>query len=432
MSFLRMLIIVVIFITATIAWVILGSVTKIRTNEYSSELSGRVGRLCGSQLGQKPPVFTAITKLRQKVPDFEGTTKRKTGFWNSKTQTIKKAISPMVNAIDVDLQLEYRRKGLLWFPVYKCKFAAEYTLENIDDQPMTVKAHFDFPSASATYDDFLLKVDGKIQECQVNTQGGIDVDFDITPKSSKVFSVYYKTRGLFSWSYLPENSGGGRLRNLKMTVDTDFKAVDFKDDSLSPGKLETTDSGCHMVWSASNLITSKPISITMPKRLNPGPLVTKVTFFAPFCLLFFFVVLLSVTVIRKINIHPMHFMFTAAGFFAFNLLFAYLVDVINVHVSFLISSIVTLTLVNSYQRAALGEKFPWKWVGLAQFCYLILFSYSFFFKGLTGLTVTIGSIITLAVLMYLTCHIDWNQTFKGKNRKKEQVSGNYETKNINN
>ena len=427
-----MLAIVVIFITATVAWVILGSVTKMRTEEYSSELSGRVGRLCGSQLGQKPPVFTAITKLRQKVPDFQGTTTKKTGFWSSKTQIIKQTLSPAANVIDVDLQLEYRRKGLLWFPVYKCKFAAEYTLENIGDEPMTVKAHFDFPSPSATYDDFLLKVDGKIQECQINTQGGIDIDFDIKTQSSKVFSVYYKTRGLFSWRYLPEKSGGGRLRNLKMTVNTDFKEIDFQDDSLSPGKLESSDSGCHMVWNASNLITSKPISITMPERLNPGPLVTRVTFFAPFCLLFFFVVLLAVTVIKKVNIHPMHFMFTAAGFFAFNLLFAYLVDVINVHVSFLISSIVTLVLVNSYQRAALGEKFPWKWVGLAQFCYLILFSYSFFFKGLTGLTVTIGSIITLAVLMYLTCHIDWNQMFEVKNRKKERVPDNYEAKNINN
>ena len=140
----------------------------------------------------------------------------------------------------------------------------------------------------------------------------------------------------------------------------------------------------------------------MPERLNPGPLVAKVTFFAPVCLLFFFVVLLAVNILVKVDIHPMHFMFTAAGFFAFNLLFAYLVDVINVHVSFLIASIVTLVLVISYQRAALGKKFPYKWVGVAQFCYLVLFSYSFFFKGLTGLTVTIGSIITLAVLMYLT------------------------------
>ena len=431
MSFLRMLAIVLIFVTATIGWIILGTVTKVRTEDYSGNLSSRVSNLCGSELAQSPPVFTAITQLRQKVPSFQGTTKKTSGFWSKKTQVIKKVLTPAANDIDVDLQLEYRRKGLLWFPVYKCKFSAKYTLENSSDDFMKIKTHFDFPSASATYDDFLLEVDGKTQECQINTQDGINLEFDVKPQSQKVFSVFYKTRGLYSWSYLPKSSAGGRLRNLTMKVNTDFKAIDFSDGSLSPGKLETTESGSKMLWSANNLITSKPIAITMPERLNPGPLVTKVTFFAPFCLLFFFVVLLATTVIKEVNIHPMHFMFTAAGFFAFNLLFAYLVDVINVHVSFLISSIVTLVLVNSYQRAALGVKFPYKWVGLAQFCYLILFSYSFFFKGLTGLTVTIGSIITLAVLMYLTRKIDWNQTFKIKRSGKVKVFSGHETKNIN-
>ncbi len=432
MSFLKMLSIVIIFIAATVAWMILGTVTKVRTEDYSGALSSRVSNLCGSRLAQRPPIFTAIMQLRQKVPSFEGVTQKTSGFWKKKTKVTKQQLSPAANKIDVNLQLEYRRKGLLWFPVYKCKFAANYTLENSTDNLMKVKTHFDFPSATATYDDFLLEVDGKAQECRINTQNGIDLEFSIKPKNKKIFSIFYKTRGLYSWSYLPESSNCGRLRNLNMTVDTDFKAIDFSDGSLAPDELNTTEAGCRMVWTANNLITSKPISITMPERLNPGPLVMKVTFFAPVCLLFFFVVLLATNVIKKVNIHPMHFMFTAAGFFAFNLLFAYLVDVINVHVSFLISSIVTLVLVNSYQRAALGEKFPYKWVGLAQFCYLILFSYSFFFKGLTGLTVTIGSIITLAVLMYLTRKIDWNQTFRLRRRKKTQGTTDYETKNINN
>ncbi|MBU8901322.1 MAG: inner membrane CreD family protein [Victivallales bacterium] len=427
MSFLKMLAIVIIFVTATVAWVILGSVTKVRTQDYSYALSNQVSNLCGSRLMQKSPIFTAITQLKQKVPSFEGTTQKTSGFWKKKIQVTKKQLSPTANKIDVDIQLEYRRKGLLWFPVYKCQFEAKYTLENPSDNLMKVKVLFEFPSNSATYDNFLLELDGKTQECQINTTTGINLEFPIKAKSKKVFRVFYKTRGLGSWTYLPESSSGGRLRDLNMTVNTDFKAIDFSDGSLAPGKLDSTKSGCRMVWTANNLITSKAIAITMPERLNPGPLVMKVTFFAPVCLLFFFVVLLATNVIKKLNIHPMHFMFTAAGFFAFNLLFAYLVDVINVHVSFLISSIVTLVLVNSYQRAALGEKFPYKWVGLAQFCYLILFSYSFFFKGLTGLTVTIGSIITLAVLMYLTRNIDWNQTFKSRWNKKI-----HETKNINN
>jgi hypothetical protein len=49
---------------------------------------------------------------------------------------------------------------------------------------------------------------------------------------------------------------------------------------------------------------------------------------------------------------------------------------------------------------------------VAQLVYLIGFSYAFFFEGFTGLAVTIGSIITLFVVMQSTARIDWAQRFR--------------------
>jgi hypothetical protein len=46
---------------------------------------------------------------------------------------------------------------------------------------------------------------------------------------------------------------------------------------------------------------------------------------------------------------------------------------------------------------------------------MILFSYSFFFEGLTGLTITIGAIVTLALLMAATARVNWTEKFRGKN-----------------
>ena len=45
----------------------------------------------------------------------------------------------------------------------------------------------------------------------------------------------------------------------------------------------------------------------------------------------------------------------------------------------------------------------------AQIVFLVLFSYAFFFEGYTGLTVTIGAVVTLFVLMQLTARVDWGQ-----------------------
>jgi hypothetical protein len=49
--------------------------------------------------------------------------------------------------------------------------------------------------------------------------------------------------------------------------------------------------------------------------------------------------------------------------------------------------------------------------GLIQFVYLVLFSYAFFFDGFTGLTITIGAILTLYIVMRTTARVQWAEVF---------------------
>ena len=49
--------------------------------------------------------------------------------------------------------------------------------------------------------------------------------------------------------------------------------------------------------------------------------------------------------------------------------------------------------------------------------FLVLFSYAFFFEGYTGLTVTIGAIVTLFVLMQATARVDWGAVFAARARR---------------
>ena len=66
-------------------------------------------------------------------------------------------------------------------------------------------------------------------------------------------------------------------------------------------------------------------------------------------------------------------------------------------------SAVSIFRVVGYLRIVTGPKFAFREAALAQLVYLVGFSYAFFFKGLTGLTVTIGAII----VMQMTARIDW-------------------------
>jgi hypothetical protein len=108
----------------------------------------------------------------------------------------------------------------------------------------------------------------------------------------------------------------------------------------------------------------------------------------------------------------MNYFFLATAFFAFHLLLAYLVDHISIHLAFAICSAVSVFLVVSYLRLVAGMRFAIVEAGAAQLVYLVLFSYSFFFRGFTGLTVTIGCIATLFAAMQFTARIRWSERFR--------------------
>jgi hypothetical protein len=161
-------------------------------------------------------------------------------------------------------------------------------------------------------------------------------------------------------------------------------------------------------------VSGVTIAIEMPEKLQPGPLASQVALFAPVSLFFFIVVLLTIGVITRVELHPMHFFFLSAAFFAFHLLFAYLGDQVSIHAAFVISAATSLALAISYLRVVFGARFAFFAAGTAQLVYLVLFSYAFFFKGLTGLAITIGAIATLFVLMQATARMKWDEVFAAR------------------
>jgi len=93
---------------------------------------------------------------------------------------------------------------------------------------------------------------------------------------------------------------------------------------------------------------------------------------------------------------------------------AYLCDHVSIHAAFAISSAVSILLVVSYLRLVVNARFALVDAGLAQFMYLVLFSYAFFFAGFTGLAITVGAILTLFVVMLMTGRIRWSERFARK------------------
>ncbi len=209
--------------------------------------------------------------------------------------------------------------------------------------------------------------------------------------------VQYQSRGLGSWTYAFAPSGVAQVRDFNLVLRTNFRDINFPAGTVSPGVKAETANGWTLTWTFANLISGQAIGMELPEKLNPGPFAARVTFFAPVSLLFFLAVMVMVGATSGPSLHPMHYWFIAAAFFAFHLLLAYLVDHVSVHVAFAIAAVVSLALVVSYLRVVTGMRDALLKAGVAQAIFLVLFSYAFFFEGFTGLAITVGAIVTLFV-----------------------------------
>ena len=425
----RVAALIFIYMGCTAAWFILGSSVLYRTKFSDMDLERKVKRLWGGDhLQRAPKAFYTEKKSKQEEETKEdGTTTVKTTYYEEDVSI------PLVKTdLDVKLFYEPRKKGLLWYSTYKVRLAARYTFRNTSETKQDVHFSFRFPSSDAQYDNFQLR--GKGRDIKYDSKSGF-VKFTKALDAGEEFefALSYGSRGLGKWQYSFTPTGQQNfyrdgshsatsdsvteVQKFSLAMETDFDRIDFPEGSMSPQKKTQTDAGWKLEWKYKTLVTGLNIGMQLPGELNPGPLVSRITFFAPLSLLFFLFILFIVSVLKKVDLHPMHYFFLSASFFAFHLLFAYLVDHVEVHYAFAIAAVASILLVISYIRTVIGPRFAFVETGLLQLLYLVMFSYTHFFKGYTGLIVAVFSVVTLFFVMQLTAKVKWSEVFSGRSQK---------------
>jgi hypothetical protein len=383
----RILALIVIFLAATFAWVVLSATLVVRTQQADTEQRSALGSLWGPPQTQCVPEFSyPIRKSFQSLP-------------------------LSASRIAVDLALDQRRKGLRWYNTYRVSFSGAYRVVNTSTASQ-LRFALPLPADNGVYDDVRVLVDGR--PIANTTEGGIvRAAIPVSPGRVTEVSVAYQSRGIGTWSYR-FGIGSNTIRNFDLVMRTDFKAIDFPAGTLAPTNERQTADGWELQWRYRDLVAGVGIGMGFPERLQPGQLAQRITMWAPLSLLFYFFVMFIITTLRRIDLHPMNYFFLAAAFFSFHLLFAYTVDRISISSAFLICSVVSMFLTISYLRLVVGLRFAAVEAGLAQFFYLILFSLALFNEGYSGLAITIGSIVTLFVTMQLTARVDWGERFAGQ------------------
>lgn len=392
----RLIAITFIFCSASIAWMILGATLVARTSDSDSHQRDKLTAQWGSPQSQLAPQVSARVAVDTYNKDKHRVER---GYEDV-------AVPLRSSRIRVRLDLEQRRDGLLWYNLYQVRFLAHYRIRN-DTNARLLSLHFPFPSSDGTYADLACSIGGRSLADPAALDRGY-VEFELPPGEETSLDLGYLSRGMGTWAYR-FGTDVESIRDFGLTMTTNFDAIDFPPQTLLPVSEERLARGWRLQWRYATLVTGNGIGMAFPYPLQPGPLAQRITFWAPVALFFYFFVMLVITTLRGIDLHPVNYFFLAASFFSFHLLFAYLVDRIPIEAAFAICSAVTLFLTVSYLRLAVGLRFAALESGLAQLVYLILFSYALFNEGWSGLTITIGAIITLFVVMQLTGRIRWSE-----------------------
>jgi inner membrane protein involved in colicin E2 resistance len=401
----RLAAILFIFCCASVAWIVLGVTILSRTDSAEGRLRGRVQSVWGAPQTQLAPFAEYLVPTTTSETIEEHGVKRIVEHAGTAARSIRASASD----IDTNIRLEHRQKGLLWYSTYNVVFRGDYEFRNDTGARQNTNLILQFPAEQAIYDDLQFLVDGQpVQPMTEKQRARVPASLD--PGQSVKLRVSYQSQGLDSWTY-SFGQEVSPVTNFHLQMKTNFKDIDFPDNTLAPAVQRETPDGWQLDWNYKNLVSGYHIAMTMPEKLQPGPLASQISFFAPVSLFFFFFLLFLITTLRRIELHPMNYFFLAGAFFSFHLLLAYLVDHLDIRISFLISSAVSVFLVISYLRLVVGTQFAIREAALGQFLYLVLFSLAFFFKGFTGLAITIGSIVTLLVAMQMTGRIRWSERF---------------------
>ncbi|HEX6251946.1 MAG TPA: hypothetical protein VFZ56_10980, partial [Gemmatimonadaceae bacterium] len=339
----RIIAIAFIFIVTSAAWLALGATIFARTQQSQRQLTGRVSSTWGSSQAQPAPraytlgpVVAAEIDPTPRAVDVRPAPPMRDVSSATRQRNLLLLEQTRARA---DIRLDHRRKGLLWYSTYAVAFDGSFRFRNTTPSDSVV-FEFPLPASQAIYDDIRVLLNGAPIEYEPRGQSLVTTA-RLERGQTATFAVGYRSHGLDEWRYVL-GSDVSAARDFELLMSTDFAAIDFPENTLSPTERRRTADGWELRWKYSSLLSGFQIGMDMPRKLQPGPLAGRIAFFAPVSLLFFFAVMFIITTLRRIDLHPMNYAFLAAAFFAFHLLMSYLVDHISIHLAFLVASAVSI------------------------------------------------------------------------------------------
>src|SRR5215510_14981034 len=215
----RIAAIIFIFICTTVGWAILGATIFQRTYDSGNVSDSSVASTWGAPQKQSPPAaFFEDMVAKKEVSTQNGA--------RVETVTQEKVTTPLSldsSHLNVDLNLEHRQKGLLWYSTYKVAFDGAYAFRNPSDKDRDVTFTLNFPTSQAIYDDRGFPVDGAPLALK-NEKNSASATAKVGAGKTAHLKVGYKSQGLGDWRYsfggaANDNELGANAQNVAQVRD---------------------------------------------------------------------------------------------------------------------------------------------------------------------------------------------------------------------
>jgi hypothetical protein len=304
--------------------------------------------------------------------------------------------------VSVKLQVDYRKKGLVYYTGYVADFIGKYTITNTEAEKIYLSFIFPYPmkQGEGMLRDVKLLVNN--QEDMENTEYQEELLLwtgALEPSASVEMTVQYTGRGLkhFVYGFEP----GRQINRFKMQMEiAGASDVDYPVSTMTPTRVEETPEGKRLIWDLESVLTQLNIGVVLPDRINIAKQISVMTMRSPAFFLLFLGALFALFAITAVPLSFIQIAIVSIAFFLFYPLFAYLSMYMDAVASFAVSFGILGALLFNYARNVYGLKIAAA-ICVAYTFFLGITSIAALLPTYSGLIYVIEGVVVLAIAMHV-------------------------------
>ena len=332
--------------------------------------------------------------------------------------TIFSTLEPLALAsqrVDVDVTMNYRKRGLVYFSGFDFSFDGIYAITN--PEPHAIEAVFVFPldieRNRVLMSDLAFNVDGRAERIDLDgARNKLVWTGRLGSGESRRFEISFSGRGLESFTYLLDPDSP--VRDLRFVINVAGGAEHDYAEGVVPATRVTRpgDDGVVLEWTYASLESGVPLGVIVPSEESFDGVIHVMLRRAwpTFTLWFISVAVFAAVLRRPLRLDEAYVL--SATFSFFYVLLPYLAAYVHFYVAYAMGISVIGGMLIAYQSAIFGRRAVGSAAGGGA-AFLLAPTLAVVVRGHTGLIYTLLIAAGLVIAMRLTTEAWFSRLFGG-------------------